>query len=90
MNRAIRAQQRRMQTIQLTVSPPTQQGYPNNPWMVRLKFGEARPEHRTLVRDNILKPWCHDNCAGDWWITKTKYADFRNETDAVMFYLRFR
>jgi hypothetical protein len=78
-------------TITLTVAAPTQQGFPTNPWMVALLFMEpVRPEHRTLMRDHFLKPWCEGNCAGDWWFTKTKYAFFRDETDAMMFYLRYK
>ena len=93
MNRALRKQLRQMMavTISVTVEPPTQQGFVTNPWMVALIFREpVRPEHRTLMRDRFIKPWCEKNCAGDWWITKTKYAHFRDETDATMFYLRFR
>ena len=78
-------------TITLTVEAPTQQGYATNPWMVRLVFvGDVRPEHRTLMRDHFLKPWCEENCAGKWEIVKTKYAYFWDETDATMFYLRHR
>lgn len=78
-------------TITLTVEAPTQQGYATNPWMVRLVFVEpVRPEHRTLMRDHFLKPWCEENCAGKWEIVKTKYAYFWDETDATMFYLRHR
>lgn len=78
-------------TITLTVEAPTKQGYATNPWMVRLVFvGDVRPEHRTLMRDHFLKPWCEENCAGKWEIVKTKYAYFWDETDATMFYLRHR
>lgn len=77
--------------ISVTVEAPTQQGFPDNPWMVALVFREpVRPEHRTLMRDRFMSPWCEKNCAGDWWFVKTKYAYFRDHTDATMFYLRHR
>lgn len=80
-----------MSTLSLSVQAPTQQGFANNPWMVQLDFPfVTRPEHRTLFRDNILSLWCLDNCVGEWWIVKTKYAYFRLHDDSMMFYLRFK